>query len=69
MLHSWILLSQVQNVTLVLPELHNVLISLYQLTQIFLAWWVSFHSFHFLHFLRQFATIAKFHQDTLGLIF
>lgn len=64
---SWIILSWVQILTLVLVELHNVLISpLFQLIQVFLQGGSPFPS---IHFLRQFVTIAKFHQDTLDPIF
>ncbi|GAB0187163.1 cAMP-dependent protein kinase inhibitor alpha [Grus japonensis] len=62
-LHSWIMFSQVQDLTLVLVELHKVLVSpLFQPIQIFLQGGSPFRS---VHFLTRFRIISKLHQGTL----
>ncbi|KAK4828564.1 hypothetical protein QYF61_027533 [Mycteria americana] len=62
-LHSWIMFSQVQGLTLVLVEHHNVLVSpLFQPIQIFLQGGSPFQS---VHFPTQFGIISKLHQGTL----
>ncbi|GAB0186062.1 mitochondrial enolase superfamily member 1 [Grus japonensis] len=63
MLHSWVMFSQVQDLTLVLAELHKVLVSpLYQPIEVFLQGGSSLRS---IYFPTQFGIIRKLHQGAL----
>ena len=61
-LHSWIMFSQVQDLTFVFAELHKVLVRpLFQPIQVLL----QQRSLPKLHFPTQFGVISKLHQGTL----
>ncbi|KAK4822651.1 hypothetical protein QYF61_018603, partial [Mycteria americana] len=62
-LHSWIMFSQVQDLTFIFVELHKVLVSLlFQPIQVFLQ---GVYPLQSVHFPTQFGITGKFHQDTL----